>query len=44
MLAVGSLAPRFTAKNQDGKDIALDDFIGRKSVVLYFFPKDGTPG
>ena len=44
MLAIGSEAPRFTAHNQDGKEVRLEDFIGRKNVVLYFFPKDATPG
>ena len=44
MLAEGSEAPRFTARNQDGREIRLDDFIGRQDVVLFFFPKDATPG
>jgi peroxiredoxin Q/BCP len=44
MLKAGSMAPRFTAQNQEGKSISLEDFIGRKNVVLYFFPKDSTPG
>ena len=44
MLAIGSEAPPFTARNQDGKEIRLQDFLGRKTVVLYFFPKDATPG
>lgn len=44
MLEPGSQAPRFTAQNQDGEHVRLDDFIGRKNVVLYFFPKDSTPG
>jgi peroxiredoxin Q/BCP len=44
MLARGSEAPRFRARNQDGSEIRLEDFLGRRNVVLYFFPKDGTPG
>jgi len=44
MLKVGTVAPRFSALNQDGKVIRLDDFLGKKNVVLFFFPKDGTPG
>jgi thioredoxin-dependent peroxiredoxin len=44
MLKAGSEAPRFSARNQDGAEIRLADFLGRKNVVLYFFPKDGTPG
>lgn len=42
-LKEGSKAPAFTAKNQDGGEVSIDDFIGRK-VVLYFYPKDNTPG
>lgn len=36
-------APEFKAKNQDGKEISLTDFKGKK-VILYFYPKDNTPG
>src|SRR4051812_38774659 len=39
----GSVAPNFTGKDQDGKDVSLDQFKGKK-VVLYFYPKDDTPG
>jgi thioredoxin-dependent peroxiredoxin len=42
-LKVGDTAPDFTAKNQDGKEIRLSDFKGKK-VILYFYPKDDTPG
>lgn len=44
MLAAGSMAPRFAAPNQDGKEVCLEDFLEKKDVVLYFFPKDNTPG
>ena len=44
MLAVGSVAPLFTAENQDRKEVRLEDFLAKNSVVLYFFPKDDTPG
>jgi peroxiredoxin Q/BCP len=44
MLAADTAAPRFTARNQDGQEIRLEDFTGKKNVVLYFFPKDNTPG
>jgi len=44
MLKPGTAAPEFVAKNQDGREIRLSDFKGRKNVVLYFFPKDSTPG
>ena len=43
LLSVGDKAPAFTAKDQDGKTVKLSDFKGRK-VVLYFYPKDDTPG
>lgn len=39
----GEKAPDFTAKDQNGKDISLSDFLG-KEVILYFYPKDDTPG
>jgi thioredoxin-dependent peroxiredoxin len=42
-MKVGAVAPKFTAQNRDGKDISLQDFNGQW-VVLYFYPKDNTPG
>ena len=39
----GKAAPAFTLKNQDGKTVSLADFKG-KNVVVYFYPKDDTPG
>jgi peroxiredoxin Q/BCP len=42
-LTAGSKAPDFTVKDQDGKDVKLSDFKGKK-LVLYFYPKDMTPG
>jgi thioredoxin-dependent peroxiredoxin len=42
-LKAGDIAPDFTAKNQDGKEIKLSNFKGKK-VILYFYPKDDTPG
>ncbi len=42
-LKEGSNAPVFKGKDQDGKWISLNDFIGKK-VILYFYPKDDTPG
>jgi len=44
MLSVGSSAPDFMARNQEGKEIRLGDFRGKKHVVLFFYPKDNTPG
>lgn len=40
----GLEAPDFTMKNEAGENIALKDFTGTKYVVLYFYPKDMTPG
>jgi thioredoxin-dependent peroxiredoxin len=42
-MEVGAAAPKFIAQDRDGKDISLQDFNGRW-VVLYFYPKDNTPG
>ena len=42
-LKVGDVAPDFTANDQNGKSISLADFTGKK-VILYFYPKDNTPG
>jgi peroxiredoxin Q/BCP len=43
MLKEGDKAPDFTAKNQDGETVKLKDLQGKR-VVLYFYPKDDTPG
>lgn len=43
MLAVGTQAPAFTLPDKDGNSVSLSDFKGQK-VVLYFYPKDSTPG
>ena len=43
MLKEGDAAPDFTVKDQDGKTIRLSDLRGQR-VVLYFYPKDDTPG
>ncbi len=42
-LKEGDKAPEFTAKDQNGKTVSLHDYHG-KTVVLYFYPKDDTPG
>lgn len=42
-LSVGIDAPSFTAKDTNGNTVSLSDFAG-KTVVLYFYPKDDTPG
>ena len=43
MLEIGAMAPQFTLKDQTGRDVSLSDFLGRR-VVVYFYPKDNTPG
>ena len=43
MLKVGDKAPDFVGKDQDGREISLEQFKGKK-LVLYFYPKDSTPG
>ena len=43
MLEIGMKAPEFTLSDKDGKAVSLSDFTGKK-VVLYFYPKDNTPG
>ncbi len=44
MLQEGNLAPDFELPATGGKRIKLSDFRGKKKVVLYFYPKDDTPG
>ena len=43
MLEVGTKAPAFTLPDKDGNPVSLSDFAGKK-VVLYFYPRDNTPG
>lgn len=43
MLSIGDKAPDFKLKNDEGNEISLSDFKGKK-VILYFYPKDDTPG
>ena len=43
MLETGMKAPEFTLNDKDGNTVSLSDFLGKK-VVLYFYPKDNTPG
>ncbi len=44
MLEAGQSAPEFTSVNQDGDPVGLAQFRGKQNVVLYFYPKDDTPG
>ncbi len=41
---VGDPAPNFTLPSQTGNTVSLSDFIGKKVIILYFYPKDDTPG
>ena len=43
-LKVGQKAPDFSLESSEGKKISLKDYKGKKNVVLYFYPKDMTPG
>jgi len=43
-LGAGDPAPDFTLDDQDGRPVSLGDFRGQKNVVVYFYPKDDTPG
>lgn len=43
MLTVGDRAPDFTLSDKDGNSVSLSDFAGKR-VVVYFYPKDSTPG
>ena len=44
LLKTGDKAPDFVLKDNTGKEVKLHDYQGRKNVVLYFYPKDDTPG
>ena len=44
MINIGDKIPAFTLQNQDGTPVDIMEFIGQKTVVLYFYPKDDTPG
>ena len=43
MLTVGQKAPDFTLNDKDGNAVSLSDFLGKR-IVVYFYPKDNTPG
>lgn len=42
-LRIGSAAPAFDVTSSDGRHLRLEDFRGKKQVVLYFYPRDNTP-
>ncbi|MGZ8161145.1 MAG: peroxiredoxin [Methylobacter sp.] len=44
MLEKHQQAPLFSSKNQFNETVSLSDYLGKKNVVLYFYPKDDTPG
>ena len=44
MLEKNQTAPAFSSLNQNNKMISLSDYAGEKNIVLYFYPKDDTPG
>lgn len=44
MLTVNQAAPEFQSPNQDNQMVSLADFKGKQNVILYFYPKDDTPG
>ena len=43
MLQIGDKAPNFTLQDKNGHPVSLSDFLGKK-VILYFYPRDNTPG
>ncbi len=43
-VAVGDRAPDFSLHSQSDEEVRLSDYLGKKNVVLYFYPKDFTPG
>ena len=44
LVKVGAKAPLFTLKDENGKEVKLETFLGKKNVVLIFYPGDNTPG
>jgi thioredoxin-dependent peroxiredoxin len=43
-IEIGDQVPRFALQDQHGNVFTLDDFIGKKNLVIYFYPKDDSPG
>lgn len=44
MIREGERAPEFSGTTAEGERISLSDFVGKKPLILYFYPKDNTPG
>jgi len=43
-IEIGSLIPKFKLSDQNGNEFDVKDYIGEKNLVIYFYPKDDTPG
>ncbi len=43
-VGVGDVAPDFSLESQSGQKVGLRDFLGKEELILYFYPKDDTPG
>lgn len=43
-LEIGDQVPRFALKDQNGQDVNIADYVGKKKLVIYFYPKDESPG
>ena len=43
-MKVGDIAPDFSLQAHDGSQVQLSDYLGKKNVVIFFYPKDDTPG
>jgi peroxiredoxin Q/BCP len=43
-LKVGDIAPDFSLKNQNGETVSLSDYTGKSNIVIFFYPKDDSPG
>ncbi len=43
-IKIGDTIPSFTLKDQNGNDFSINDYIGKSVLVIYFYPKDDTPG
>ena len=43
-LKIGDTIPNFTLQDQNGIDFSIDKLVGKKAMVIYFYPKDDTPG
>ena len=44
MSNIGDKCPVFSLRNQDNQLISIEDYLGKKTIIIYFYPKDNTPG